>query len=323
MKYRKLEGTDLTVPQYVLGTGDYASNVPEHISRELLKSYIDYGGTMIDTSHYYGSFIVGGRSLSECLVGDFLKENHLRDKVLISTKGCCYATNKPYEKRMTPKYLREDLNDSLKNLHTDYIDFYWLHQDDPSQPVIPIIEELNKCVDKGKIRYFGCSNWKIERILEADSYAKAHGLRTFSANQVMFNMAFPNMTAVDELIQTWLTNGMRKYHIETQRPVFAYCSQASGFFYNCFKEDYMENLGYAYSRKYFYNSESLRRARQAVKLAKETNMTLQDIVLGYTLSQPFPVVSIVGPQRPNEMKTTLESAQIPLTQEQIDFIFDI
>ena len=28
MKYRKLEGTDLTVPQYVLGTGDYASNVP-------------------------------------------------------------------------------------------------------------------------------------------------------------------------------------------------------------------------------------------------------------------------------------------------------
>ena len=79
------------------------------------------------------------------------------------------------------------------------------------------------------------------------------------------------MTAVDELIQTWLTNGMRKYHIETQRPVFAYCSQASGFFYNCFKEDYMENLGYAYSRKYFYNSESLRRARQAVKLAKETN----------------------------------------------------
>ena len=65
MKYRKLEGTDLTVPQYVLGTGDYASNVPEHISRELLKSYIDYGGTMIDTSHYYGSFIVGGRSLSE------------------------------------------------------------------------------------------------------------------------------------------------------------------------------------------------------------------------------------------------------------------
>ena len=139
----------------------------------------------------------------------------------------------------------------------------------------------------------------------------------------MLNMAYPNMTAVDELIQTWLTPGMRKYHERTQRPVFAYCSQASGFFYNCFKDDYMENIGYSYSRKYFYNSESLRRAKQALRLSKQSGMTLQDIVLGYTLAQPFPVLPIVGPQRPDEMKSTLESAQVPLTQEQIDFIFDI
>lgn len=323
MKYRKLEGTDLTVPQYVLGTGDYASNVPADIARDLLKTYVDCGGTMLDTSHYYGSFLVGGRSLSECLVGDFLQENHLREQVLISTKGCCYATNKPYEKRVTPAFLRSDLTESLRNLHTDYIDFYWLHQDDPSQPVGAILEELNRCVEEGKIRYFGCSNWKIERILEADAYAEAHGLRKFSANQVMLNMAYPNMTAVDELIQTWLTPGMRKYHERTQRPVFAYCSQASGFFYNCFKDDYMENIGYSYSRKYFYNSESLRRAKQALRLSKQSGMTLQDIVLGYTLAQPFPVLPIVGPQRPDEMKSTLESAQVPLTQEQINFIFDI
>ena len=80
MKYRKLEGTDLTVPQYVLGTGDYASNVPADIARDLLKTYVDCGGTMLDISHYYGSFLVGGRSLSECLVGDFLQENHLREQ---------------------------------------------------------------------------------------------------------------------------------------------------------------------------------------------------------------------------------------------------
>ena len=85
----------------------------------------------------------------------------------------------------------------------------------------------------------------------------------------------------------------------------------------------MENIGYSYSRKYFYNSESLRRAKQALRLSKQSGMTLQDIVLGYTLAQLFPVLPIVGPQRPDEMKSTLESAQVPLTQEQIDFIFDI
>ena len=69
-------------------------------------------------------------------------------------------------------------------------------------------------------------------------------------------------------------------------------------FYNCFKDDYMENIGYSYSRKYFYNSESLRRAKQALRLSKQSGMTLQDIVLGYTLAQPFPVLPIVGPQRP-------------------------
>ena len=123
---------------------------------------------------------------------------------------------------MTPAYLRSDLEDSLRNLFTDHIDLYWLHQDDPDQPVGPIIEELNKCVDEGKIRYFGCSNWKVERIREADAYARERGLRSFSANQIMFNLAFPNMTAVDELDQTWLTPGMRKYHEKTQMPLFAY-----------------------------------------------------------------------------------------------------
>ena len=323
MKYGKLRGTDLMVSQYVLGTGDYASNVPEDISRDLLKSYIENGGTVIDTSHYYGSWAIGERSLSECLLGRFLKENKLRDKVVISTKGCCYATNRVFEKRMTPAYLRSDLEDSLRNLFTDHIDLYWLHQDDPDQPVGPIIEELNKCVDEGKIRYFGCSNWKVERIREADAYARERGLRSFSANQIMFNLAFPNMTPVDELVQTWLTPGMRKYHEKTQMPLFAYCSQASGFFYNCFREDYLTDLRYGYSRKYFLNSESLRRAQQATRLSAETGMNMQEIVLGYTMSQPFPVIPLVGPQRPEEMLSTLQSADARLTLEQIDFILDI
>lgn len=323
MKYVNLKGTELTISQYVLGTGDYASNVPEDLSVKLLKAYIDYGGNVIDTSHYYGSFIAGGRSLSEILVGKFVKENQLRNKVILSTKGCCYATNKPYEKRLTPECLRDDLHDSLRNLQTDCIDIYWLHQDDPAKPVGSIIEALNQYVKEGKIRYFGCSNWKVERIREADEYAKANHLQSFEMDQVMFNPAFPNMTAVDELIQTWLTPGLQKYHENTQKPVFAYCSQASGFFYNCFKEDYPVHLGYGYSRKYFYNSESVRRAEKIRELSETTGMSIQDIVLGYVLAQKMQIIPIVGPQRETEMKTTLESAQTPLTEEQVNFILDV
>ena len=53
---------------------------------------------------------------------------------------------------------------SLQSLQVDCIDLYWLHRDDVKQPVEGIIDTLAEQVKLGKIKYFGCSNWSLERV---------------------------------------------------------------------------------------------------------------------------------------------------------------
>jgi aryl-alcohol dehydrogenase-like predicted oxidoreductase len=86
-------------------------------------------------------------------------------------------------------------------LQAESIDLYWLHRDDPQRPVADILETLNSQVTQGKIRYFGCSNRRLERIEEAMRYAAEHGLAGFVGNQCMWSYAVPNRDAIEALPQ--------------------------------------------------------------------------------------------------------------------------
>ena len=77
--------------------------------------------------------------------------------------------------RMSKEDMEYDLNLSLKALRIDYIDIYFYHRDDLSQPVSDLIEVMEYFVKQGKIRYYGCSNWTTERMIEADNYCKEKG----------------------------------------------------------------------------------------------------------------------------------------------------
>ena len=61
------------------------------------------------------------------------------EKVNIITKGCHHDDSC---KRVTSKDLFADIDTSLCELDTDYIDLYLLHRDDESKPVSDIIEAL-------------------------------------------------------------------------------------------------------------------------------------------------------------------------------------
>ena len=99
--------------------------------------------------------------------------------------------------RISPQDIITDIDESLHCLQTETIDLYWLHRDDPKQPVAAILETLNNQVTKGKIRYFGCSNWRVQRIEEAMQYATDHGIAGFVGNQLMWSFAVPNLDALE------------------------------------------------------------------------------------------------------------------------------
>ena len=323
MKYTILKGTDLVVSEMALGTGTYASEVPADLSEEMLTAYYDIGGTFYDTAHIYGRYAAGDRSLSELLIGKWLKKQNIkRDSIVLSSKGCSNTAGIRAYKRLKPEFLKEDFEESLRNLGTDHLDFYYLHQDDVSQPVEPMIDALNNYVREGKLCYFGCSNWSIDRMRAAQDYAKATGQMGFAATQLMYNMAFPNLGAIDSAYQLYVTDRMMQYLISADMPLFAYSAQCRGYFNQVFTKEFRIDSRKERTVKFFDNSENLIRAQRAQVICEETGMTMGDVILGYVMSQPIQCIPVVQPNTMSQFESTFHSIGARLTPEQMRFIME-
>lgn len=156
MNYRPLGKTGLTVSCIGFGawgiggsTPDWASYGPtEDVESErALKRAFDLGVTLYDTAPVYGR--------SERLLGDALHDR--RDKVVIASKAGLLDQNGGND--FSPSHLRATLQASLRNLRTDYIDLFQLH--DPPVSLLrgrpEILEALHGMRKEGLTRAIGLS----------------------------------------------------------------------------------------------------------------------------------------------------------------------
>jgi aryl-alcohol dehydrogenase-like predicted oxidoreductase len=170
--YVQLGNSELKVSPLCLGTMTFGedwghgSNVKE--SHEILHRYIERGGNFIDTANVYTS------GLSEHIIGDYLRLNHLRrNDLVIATKffGSQY-TGDPSGAGTSRKSIIAACDNSLRRLQTDYIDLYWLHCWDKYTPIQETMSVLNDLVAQGKIRHIGFSDTPIAKIVEAQMIAE-------------------------------------------------------------------------------------------------------------------------------------------------------
>ncbi len=185
-----LDNTGLNVSPICLGTNQFGTSLDDTSADAIIGAFAEFGGNFLDTARAYGDWIPDApRGASETCLGRLLKRRG-RDKWVLATKGCefDYRTG-DFALRVTPGHLSEDLDASLKALQTDYIDLYWLHRDDPAQPVEVLVDALIAEQQAGRIRYFGCSNWSPARIEEAQVYATGIGHTGFVACQPMWGLA--------------------------------------------------------------------------------------------------------------------------------------
>lgn len=320
MRYVNLNDTCLRISAVALGTGALGSRVDDKTSLKIMDTFVGEGGTFIDTANIYGRWNPGNKPLSEMLIGRWMSFHHLREKLVIATKGACDNIGEVGIKRLGRDQIRGDLEDSLKNLRTDYIDLYYLHHDDPSRPAGEIIETMNELVDEGKIRYFGCSNWSAARMKDAREYALAHGKRFFSADEIMFNMAHANEEAVAGENQTHIDRAIYEFHNQTQLPLVSYTSQAAGIFSLYERSDFLTDPKYTFPKNFFYNPVTLKRAERVRALSMLTRSSPLEIALGYLFAQPFQVIPIVGPWSVDEIRTSVDSMDRVLRPEEIEFI---
>ena len=151
---KKLLGkTDLLATRLAFGAMELRA--PEHHrqANEILNTVLDCGINFIDTSQDYGT--------SEELIGNYI--SHRRSEYYIATKcGCDISgTGRGNAHIFTQEHITKNLEDSLRKLKTDYIDFWQLHcvtpTDLPGGANDDIIQTMFDMKRAGKVRYIGVS----------------------------------------------------------------------------------------------------------------------------------------------------------------------
>ena len=176
MLYNELGKSGLEVSRLGFGTMRLPTkgsndNIDEAEASKMLEYGIENGINIIDTAYPYHSETLEGSGNSERFVGKFLKENSLRDEVLISTKSPSWAIE---EKSDFDMYLDEQ----LEKLQTDYIDIYLLHSltvpDWEKVKNLDVLDFLDEALSSGKVGHVGFSSHiEVDYLIEIiDEYPK-------------------------------------------------------------------------------------------------------------------------------------------------------
>lgn len=310
MRYSTLPGTDRKVSQMALGTAWFGTDIDADRAFSLMDAYVEHGGTLLDTAHMYASWVDGGAGQSEKTVGAWVKKTG-REHVIVATKGA--------DQGMTRDDIRRQFDESLDRLGMSEVDFYWLHVDKPDVPVGEVLGWLNELVDEGKFAAFGCSNWSVERIADAQAFAASNNLRGFAASQIGWSLARANQDVIGGKSQKFMDDATDVFHRETKLPVMAYSSQAGGFFAGAYDPagpaaglTPNENIVKLHGMPANY-----RRLELSNQFAKAKGCTPNQISLAYLMHQPFDVFPIAGANSVERIADSLGAADITLSDEEL------
>jgi len=305
MKYGQVRGVAKPVSRLVLGTMSLSASEKEQ-SFSLLDAAYATGINTFDAAHVYG----GGEA--ERALGAWVGERGLRGSVVVLDKGCHPGGGRM---RVTPSDLTADLSESLERLRFDYVDIYMLHRDDPAVDVGPIVETLNEHLAAGRMRAFGASNWRHERIEEANEYAAKRGLAPFAAGS-------PNYGLAEQVEDPWGPGCVsisgpggaeaRAWYARTRTAVFAYSSLGRGLFSGRVDRGNFPAAVDGACLKAYCHEVNFRRLDRVRTLAAEKGVAVPQLALAYVLNQPLDVFALVGAATPEECEQDAAAVDIAL-----------
>jgi 1-deoxyxylulose-5-phosphate synthase len=220
-----------------------------------------------------------------------LKENNLRDRVILATKVFSRVGDLPNEGGGTRYHILKACEDSLRRLQTDHIDLYQLHRPPLTHPQEETLRAFDDLIRAGKVRYIGCSTHPAWMVMEALAVSERYGLNRYISEQPPYNL-------LDRRIENELVPLCQKYDLA----ILPWSPLAMGILAGRYAQtdQYPED-----SRARLWDSSQVK-ARvtqrgidvgQAVsRMAQERGLTASQLSLLWTKDQPGVTAPIIGPR---------------------------
>jgi aryl-alcohol dehydrogenase-like predicted oxidoreductase len=180
MNYRTVGKTGIQVSPLCFGTMSFGGNADEETSRAIFQRCREKGINFFDTANSYNegrSEQILGRCIADC-----------RDEIVLTSK-VFFPVGKDINARgSSRRHIFLSVEDSLRRLQTDRIEFYFIHHFDSLTAIEETLRALDDLQRQGKILYPAVSNWAAWQIAKALGISERAGLARFELIQPMYNL---------------------------------------------------------------------------------------------------------------------------------------
>lgn len=305
-QFVNLGKSDVEVFPIALGTNAVGGhnlypNLDEEQGKDVVRQAINHGINLLDTAYIYGP------ERSEELVGEVVKE-YPREQIKIATKGSHeFDENQEVHQNNQPEYLKQQVENSLKRLQTDYIDLYYIHFPDDNTPKDQAVAALQELKEQGKIKAIGVSNFTLDQLKEAnkDGYV--------DVVQLEYNLLHRENEAV------------LQYCVDHQITFIPYFPLASGILAGKYDEN-TKFSDHRTTRRDFKTGvfeENVRRVKALESIAAAHQTSIANIVLAFYLTRPAIDVIIPGAKRAEQVIENIKAADIVLSDDEIQYIDEL
>ncbi len=310
-EYTTLGRSGLRVSPLALGTmtfGNESWGSEDAESKRIFDRYVEQGGNFIDVADVYAD------GKSEEVVGRFVAERNLHDRLVIATKFTFNPqTGNPNAGGNGRKNIYRALEGSLRRLHLDYVDMYWMHVWDTVTPVEEVVHTLADLVRAGKIRYYGFSDVPAWYVARAQTLAEQQGLERPIALQLEYSLVERNI---------------EREHIPAARElglgICPWSPLASGFLAGKYtregpassKGSRLEVLKDSDNPVFNKFTERNWKILDAVRdVAKQLGRSPAEVALNWVASQPGVTSTIIGATRLKQLESNLASLSFEIPAE--------
>ena len=302
---RRLGQSELYIAAVGIGTAPIGSTPDWSIywgpqdeaeSVRTIHAAIDLGINWIDTAPFYG----WGRA--EQIVGKALRGR--RDQVYLFTKcGTLRDEQGNWYDSLKPESIRREIETSLRNLQTEYIDLYQFHDPDPQTPIEESWATLHTLIQEGKLRYGGLSNHSVE-LME-----RARAVAPVASTQNQYSLLY---RAIEQDVLPFA----QQHGIG----VLAWSPLASGLLTDNFDLDALHPDDFRRKRSFaqepaYTRLKQTRASLQAI--AQDAGRTLVELAIAWVLRQSALTGAIMGIRTEQEARSMRDALDWKLSAEEI------
>ncbi len=311
MIYRRMGRTGLQLSALSFGSWvSFHKQIGDATADELMSFAYDQGINFFDNAEGYAL------GESEKMMGRVLKtKDWERSSYVLSSKVFFgwRKENKPNQTGLSRKHIVEACHEALERLQTDYLDLYFCHRPDPAVPIEEVVWTMHNLILQGKVLYWGTSMWSGAEIMEAHRVAQQYRLIGPVVEQPQYNLFERTKMELDYL------------------PVFQHVGMgttiwsplAAGFLTGKYLQGMPEGSrlgleGFEWLKDRWLQEEKIAKLKKLNELAGELGVSLGNLAIAWTLSNPNTSTAILGATRKEQLIDNLKSLDVlPLLTAQV------